>query len=180
MGSSLGKAFCQGPPFATPLFDTQYLTDKGYGHKTFGSPSIFVDYIHLSIKFRHRSIILLHLRWRRTCFRFGCSPGTARHLRGMALSLDGREPIQSALTLPIPAGLVLISAASGARFLSRMPARWPNPAETITIHPRGSFQFVYSLETGAAITSQFQLHPRCAKRRAVWANCASLTRPKRS
>lgn len=44
-----------------------------------------------------------------------CSPGTARYLRGMALSMEGSEPIQSAWTFPIPAGLVLMS-------LSRLPA----------------------------------------------------------
>lgn len=42
-------------------------------------------------------------------------PGTARCLSGMALSLEGSEPIQSALTLPIPAGLVFMSRAANNR-----------------------------------------------------------------
>lgn len=37
------------------------------------------------------------------------SPGTASCLRGMALSLEGSEPIQSALALPMPAGRVFMS-----------------------------------------------------------------------
>lgn len=35
-------------------------------------------------------------------------PGTARCLRGMALSLEESEPIQSALAMPMPAGRVFI------------------------------------------------------------------------
>lgn len=39
------------------------------------------------------------------------SPGTASCLSGMALSLEGSEPIQSALALPMPAGRVFMPEA---------------------------------------------------------------------
>lgn len=39
-------------------------------------------------------------------------PGTARCLRGKALSLEGSEPIQSALALPMPAGRVFMPQSS--------------------------------------------------------------------
>lgn len=84
-----------------------------------------------------------------TSLRTTSSPGTARCLRGMALSLEGSEPIQSALTLPIPAGRVFMSetachqtAPSGNRSLvqSRCQARCQIPvrsqrAKTTTDHP---------------------------------------------
>lgn len=46
---------------------------------------------------------------RKTSLRTTGSPGTAMCLRGMALSLGGSEPIQSALALPMPAGRVFMS-----------------------------------------------------------------------
>lgn len=71
-----------------------------------------------------------------TSLRTTDSPGTARCLRGMALSLDGSEPIQSALTLPIPAGRVFMSettcqhAPSGNRSPVQTRPRWRIPVRS--------------------------------------------------
>lgn len=74
-----------------------------------------------------------------TSLRTTGSPGTARCLRGMALSLEGSEPIQSALTLPMPAGRVFMSQTACQQNSLREPLSGADavPVTHSRAHPTG-------------------------------------------
>lgn len=83
------------------------------------------------------------------------SPGTARCLRGMALSLEGSEPIQSAFTLPIPAGLVFISAAACQQYLLQETALRYRRLPTRSQHAKAT---IVHLEVSRLIFRCYNMH----------------------
>lgn len=92
------------------------------------------------------------------------SPGTARCLRGMALSWEEREPIQSALTVPMPAGRVFMSET----VCQRKPVRPTGKKSS-----RSCLNVLDSQNDGLTVQHN---SPACSFRRSMPSHCA-LSQP---